>query len=153
MKHIPEHMEPVAAIEYMAANHYENRHPECGEHLGQLFTYYEICVEQHIREKNHEEKTNHAISKSRGGSGSKEKVEVADRRDGDDVESSGERDSMAIRKHADREDSDGKDSGADGESGSGQSVESGAESGQRGERPPAPDASLTEKLAYWKSRV
>ena len=148
------HLEPVEAITWMTEHHYENRHPECGKYLGLLFTYYEICVEQNIREKNKKEKNHEdAVSKSRGGSGSKEKVEVANSRDGNHVESSGERDSVAIREHAGSQDSASQDTRKNGESRGGQSVESCAESGQRGERPPAPDAPLTEKLAYWKSRV
>jgi hypothetical protein len=73
-------MEPVEAIEFMTEKHFRNRHPECGELLGLLFTYYELIAEQHRREKerNHED----GVSKSGGGSTAEKRLEVDSSREG-----------------------------------------------------------------------
>ncbi|MCI1642990.1 MAG: hypothetical protein LKI21_00315 [Bifidobacterium crudilactis] len=145
-------MEPVEAIEFMTEHHFRNRHPEAGEHLGLLFTYYELVVEQHIREKK-EKKNANGVSESGGGSAAEKGFEVDSGRERGQSESSGERDSMAIRDDAGSQDSTSQDTGTDGESGSGQDGESGIGGRAGVERPPEPDTPLKSRLAYWTNKI
>lgn len=153
---IPDHLEPVEAITWMTEHHYTNRHPEVGEPLGLLFTYYELIVEQNIRSRNHEEKTEHGVSKSRSGSGTQKKVEAVDGRNGNHSKSSRQRDSMAIHEHANGQDPASQDTRKNDakavEPSDAESID-GRRGGDASERPPKPDAPLREKLDWWRPRI
>jgi hypothetical protein len=156
---IPKFDDVVEALTFMQANHFRNRHPEAGAHYGLLMTYFELLGRQEREQREKEEqqgRKNHenGIFEGGGAAGTEKRLAAAEGGAAHHAESSGERDSMAIRDDAGSQDSTGQDTGTDGEQDGGRGTEKGVSGGRDGvERPPEPDTPLKSRLAYWKSRI